>query len=167
MCGRRWSIRPQPDYALHRATVQSRPNPRGGTELQDKYQTWLAWGRPLLAWLCNGRLRAREGGLLFRMSHGRARRWFGSWLHRANFLAVGPTVIRHVTKYSGESWGLSSGGFEETWLAIRKLDSQSRFSTFGNVCRFDFAALYTLQHGLTGDAKRAGSLLHGDESLTG
>src|SRR5271167_1709003 len=90
MCGRRWSIRPQPDYALHRATVQSRPNPRGGTELQDKYQTWLAWGRPLLAWLCNGRLRAREGGLLFRMSHGRARRWFGSWLHRANFLAVGP-----------------------------------------------------------------------------
>src|SRR5271169_2956745 len=83
------------------------------------------------------------------------------------FLRSAPTVIRHVTKYSGESWGLSSGGFEETWLAIRKLDSQSRFSTFGNVCRFDFAALYTLQHGLTGDAKRAGGLLHGDESLTG
>jgi hypothetical protein len=61
---------------------------------------------------------------------------------------------------------MSSGGFEETWLVVRKLDPQSRFSTFCYVRRFDFAALYTLQHGLTGNAKRAGGLLHGDEALT-
>src|SRR5271165_277415 len=65
-----------------------------------------------------------------------------------------------------EGWRSSSGGFEETRLAVWKLDSQSRFSTFCNVRRFDFAALYTLQHGLTGDAESAGGPLHGDEALT-
>ena len=80
---------------------------------------------------------------------------------------VGPAVIGHVmTRYSGEGLGVSSGEFEETRLAVRKLDPQSRFSTFCDVRRFDFAALYTLQHGLTGDAKRAGGLLHGDKALT-
>src|ERR1700679_4245380 len=60
----------------------------------------------------------------------------------------------------------ASGGFEETRLAVWKLDPQSRFSAFCDVRRFDFAALHTLQHGLTGNAKRVSSLMHGDESLT-
>src|SRR6476646_7662859 len=81
------------------------------------------------------------------------------------FQRSAPALIRHVTRYSGEGLGLSSDRFEEPRLAVRKLDAQSRFPTFCDVCRFDFAALYTLQHGLTGDAKRAGGLLHGDESV--
>ena len=89
----------------------------------------------------------------------------GPWLHGIWLLVVTLTVIRHVTNYSEAV--TASGGFKETRLAVRELDSQSGFPPFCDVRRFDLAALYTLQYGLTGDSKRAGGLLHGDEAITG
>ena len=61
-------------------------------------------------------------GLPLRMGHGRARRRFGSWLHPANFLAVGRCNSSR-DELQREGWRSPSGGFKETRLAIRKPDS--------------------------------------------
>lgn len=50
--------------------------------------------------------------------------------------------------------------FEKVRLIVNLLDAQAFAPSVADQDRVEFAALYTLQHGLPGDAEQSGCILH-------